>query len=203
MINNILWDVKNLALTENHDPDDKNYVDVELRGTIVGPFYGDPKSISDKIRKKLNTPEEDSHLYAENLATIAALKKRPNSLYGIAPSAKLPKIKKVIFNNPATIVIWEDETKTIVKAQNDELFDPEKGLAMAITKKALGNEGNYFDTIKKWTGECEPGYLKMHSKLQTAYQCLQNVLNDKKAAKADLIIAMEEASGYLGEGLDI
>ena len=60
-------------------------------------------------------------------------------------------IKDVIFNPPATIVMWKDGTKTVVKAQNDEPFDAEKGLAMAIAKKALGNQGNYFETIKKYT----------------------------------------------------
>lgn len=58
-------------------------------------------------------------------------------------------IKNVIFNDPATIVFWKDGTKTVVQAYNDE-FDPEKGLAMAIAKKALGNKGNYYNTIKKW-----------------------------------------------------
>lgn len=61
----------------------------------------------------------------------------------------LPVIKKVIFNEPATIVFWSDKTKTVVKAENDT-FDPEKGLAMAIAKKALGNQGNYYNTFKKW-----------------------------------------------------
>lgn len=60
-------------------------------------------------------------------------------------------ITKVIFNPPATIVLWNDGTKTVVKTQNGEVFDPEKGLAMAISKKALGNKGNYFEQIKKWT----------------------------------------------------
>lgn len=69
----------------------------------------------------------------------------------------IPKITKVIFSNPATIVYWEDGSKTIVKADN-ELFDPEKGLAMAITKKALGNKGNYFNEIKKWIGDHEDGF---------------------------------------------
>jgi len=82
--------------------------------------------------------------------------------------AYLPKIKKVIFNDPATIVFWEDGTKTVVKAQTSvtgqifadnqplidltktDLFDPEKGLAMAIAKKALGNNGNYYNIFKKW-----------------------------------------------------
>lgn len=58
-------------------------------------------------------------------------------------------IKKVIFNDPATIVIWADGTKTIVKSDNEQ-YDPEKGLAMAISKKALGNKGNYYETFKKW-----------------------------------------------------
>lgn len=60
-------------------------------------------------------------------------------------------IKKAIFNPPATIVLWNDGTKTVVKAQDDEPFDPEKGLAMAIAKKYLGNKGNYFNQIKEWT----------------------------------------------------
>ena len=58
-------------------------------------------------------------------------------------------IKNVIFNDPATIVFWNDGTKTVVKAEN-EPFDPEKGLAMAIAKKALGNKGNYYNEFKKW-----------------------------------------------------
>lgn len=57
--------------------------------------------------------------------------------------------KKVIFNDPATIVYWKDGTKTVVKAEG-ESFDPEKGLAMAIAKRHLGNKGNYYDIFKEW-----------------------------------------------------
>lgn len=60
------------------------------------------------------------------------------------------KIKKVIFNPPATIVFWEDGTKTVVKTGPNDIFDPEKGLAMAISKRALGNKGNYYDTFKEF-----------------------------------------------------
>ena len=67
----------------------------------------------------------------------------------------MPKIKDVIFNDPATIVFWADGTKTVVKCQDDDIFDPEKGLAMAITKKALGNKGNYCNELKKWLLEKE------------------------------------------------
>lgn len=58
-------------------------------------------------------------------------------------------IKKVIFNDPATIVYWKDGSKTVVKCGPDDVFDAEKGLAMAITKKHLGNRGNYNNILKK------------------------------------------------------
>lgn len=58
-------------------------------------------------------------------------------------------IDKVIFNEPATIILWKDGTKTVVKAI-DEPFDREKGFAMAVLKKMAGNKGNYFNKVKRW-----------------------------------------------------
>ena len=58
-------------------------------------------------------------------------------------------IKKVKFNPPATIVFWTDNTKTVVKCSGED-YDPEKGLAMCICKKMLGNKGNYYEVFKKW-----------------------------------------------------
>lgn len=63
------------------------------------------------------------------------------------------KISKVIFNDPATIVLWADGTKTVVKCQEGDIFDEEKGLAMAICKKAYGNKGNFNDIFKEWVPE--------------------------------------------------
>ena len=73
-----------------------------------------------------------------------------NNRYKVEKTYNLgTNIKKVIFNNPATIVFWSDGSKTVVKSNLDD-YDPEKGLAMAIAKKALGNEGNYYNVFKKW-----------------------------------------------------
>lgn len=68
----------------------------------------------------------------------------------IQPATKVDplQIKRVIVNGPATIVFWADNTKTIVKCNNDN-YDLEKGIAMAIAKKALGNKGNYYNVIRK------------------------------------------------------
>lgn len=59
-------------------------------------------------------------------------------------------IKEVIFNDPATIIYWKDGTKTVVKVQEGETFDEEKGLAMAIAKKVFGNKGNFNEVFKEY-----------------------------------------------------
>ena len=57
------------------------------------------------------------------------------------------QIDKVIFNDPATIVIWKDKTKTVVKRHN-EPYDREKGLAMCIAKKVLVKD--FHKTFREW-----------------------------------------------------
>lgn len=74
-------------------------------------------------------------------------------------------IRKVIFNNPATIVLWSDGTKTVVKCGPDDIFDKEKGLAMAIVKKMAGNDSRFHKVFKQWcksdkTNENTLGYAK-------------------------------------------
>jgi len=59
-------------------------------------------------------------------------------------------IKDVIFRDPATIIFWEDGTKTVVKTQDGEKYDKEKGLAMAVCKKVFGNERDYYHVFKRW-----------------------------------------------------
>lgn len=67
----------------------------------------------------------------------------------------LPEIEDVIFNDPATIIFWKDGTKTVVKTQNGEAYDPEKGMAMAISKKVLGNDYGYYETFARHIGRYE------------------------------------------------
>lgn len=59
------------------------------------------------------------------------------------------RIKKVIFNPPATIIFWKDGSKTVVKCDG-EAFDPEKGMAMAISRKVLGDSYDYYNVFEKW-----------------------------------------------------
>ena len=59
-------------------------------------------------------------------------------------------IERVIFNPPATIVLWKDGSKTVVKVHNEE-FDKEKGLAMAILRSEYG--AGIRKLFKKWCAD--------------------------------------------------
>lgn len=88
-------------------------------------------------------------------------------------------ITKVIFNDPATIVFWSDGTKTVVKRIFEDTFDKEKGLAMAISKKAMGNKGNYYEVFKKWIPE-----LKVDDNASTSDATILSYDDIRKAAQS-------------------
>ena len=89
----------------------------------------------DKLRPAMPFSTKYSSMLLENIAMI---------------NNKDLEITNVIFRNPATIVFWNDNTKTIVKCQNGDTYDKEKGLAMCIAKKYLGNEKRYYKTLRTW-----------------------------------------------------
>ena len=77
-----------------------------------------------------------------------------------ASATNTAAIKDVIFAPPATIVYWSDGSKTVVKCSEKDVFDPEKGLAMAIVKRCGGNKGSYYREIQNWvekSGKKYPG----------------------------------------------
>lgn len=62
----------------------------------------------------------------------------------------IPEIKNAYFNDPVTIVMWSDGTKTMVKCQDGDTYSKEVGLALCISKKALGNKPNFNNVFKKF-----------------------------------------------------
>lgn len=97
---------------------------------------------------------------------------------GIFSMPNLPKIKNVIFNDPATIVFWGDGTKTVVKAV-DEPFDPEKGLSMAICKKVYGNNYYYYEKLKKWLPKEEKKSINNDDPFYKFGKALQNTFSQE------------------------
>lgn len=58
--------------------------------------------------------------------------------------------KKIIFNNPVTVIYWTDGSKTTVKCHDEDKFDPEKGLCMALLKRLSGNTGEFNNVLNDW-----------------------------------------------------
>lgn len=99
----------------------------------------------------------NNYVITTNSDCYSVYPKLLSAVFNTIPTSQtvIPKIKDVIYNDPATIVFWEDGTKTVVKCKNEK-FDPEKGLAMAFSKKMLGNKGSYYNIFKKWLPEEKP-----------------------------------------------
>lgn len=98
-----------------------------------------------------STPKEwrDIHqvINSTNFEEISKLA----SMFNSRPN--LPNIKNVYFNNPVTVVLWDDGTKTIVRCQDGDTYSKETGLALCMAKKAMGNKSNFNDIFKKWIPE--------------------------------------------------
>lgn len=74
------------------------------------------------------------------------------------------KVTKVIYHNPATIVFWSDGTKTVVKCDKNDTYDPEKGFYIACAKKLFGNNYAAVGRINKALEMAEDKNEKRDSK---------------------------------------
>lgn len=98
------------------------------------------------------------------------------------------EIKNVIFNDPATVVLWEDGTKSVVKCQDGDIYNKETGLALCIAKKALGNQSNFNNVFKKWV----PEEKNLHDSVTFT---IDNItLNDPYSDKFDLDNVIEKCN---------
>lgn len=124
--------------------------DVELNHTV-----GEVPTLSCNIKMPYKDDAADSIAYHYFCGRGNGKSRRIAKEYMDYLEHKCPRIEKVIFNDPVTVILWSDKTKTIVRC-NDGKYDPEKGMAMAVAKKFLGTNdsgSNYYDVFKKWLPE--------------------------------------------------
>ena len=60
-------------------------------------------------------------------------------------------IEKVIYNNPYTIVFFNDVSKTTCKCNELDKYDKEKGLLICFMKRVFGSQ-EVIDLFDDWTG---------------------------------------------------
>lgn len=116
---------------------------------------------------------------------------------GCRPKPTTFNYKKVIFNDPATIVFWEDGTKTVVKCAKGEVFDPVKGLAIAFMKHALGDGNKHNKIIHKETANYITIGQSVKKVLDRATEALENYVLYGNSHKNALGI---ESESYATQG---
>lgn len=67
--------------------------------------------------------------------------------YVMRITAKPFGVEKVVYNDPATVVMWSDGTKTVVKCHEGDVYDEETGFLLCCAKKLFGNTGKYNDVL--------------------------------------------------------
>lgn len=94
-------------------------------------------------------------------------------------------IKRVIFNGPATIVFWNDGTKTVVKCAEEEIYNKRTAIMWAIMKKAYGNSSRVnkaFDELIEGD-EASKDDFDVNSSLRWAAKNLINSMYGLKSAQ--------------------
>ena len=129
---------------DEDDEDPFYYVSNRVKIRFIKDTVPDPetKAFLEKFRK--NTSRSISNV-RDFVAPLSEIGKRKD--------CTIPKIKKVIFNDPATIVLWDDGTKTVVKCSEGDTYSEWSGLALCICKKLMGDD--FHKDFKYWCKEDE------------------------------------------------
>lgn len=190
--NNITWRVSSVTIDRYSLAEYDRCPDIKvlLTGTTpldFGLHYGptDISRISDEINRALND------------------------------EFKLPaQIKKVVYNNPATIILWKDGSKTVVKCQEGDTYDPETGFVMAYLKKMLGNDNTFnkeiakhvpmHEIVKEQTQEDvkDQDYYKLQQERAKLMRIIDNPRMTKKAM-AELISEVVDGIDNIVMGMEV
>lgn len=184
---NPLWPKDNPAL---------EYIDTDIALTIVAYKRGGntmnnhefETAIIDGGYTKFQKAIIKNFLLRNDLLSTTKLEEVRNIRKDLRPSPK-----KVIYNGPATVVIFEDGSKTVVKLQDGEQMDREKAVYAAICKRMFGsnkNRSNWLDMLKPLMKEADEAW-RVKSEA--------NALNDdiKKYSCKMEFDDYEDAAGFL------
>lgn len=138
---------------------------------------------ADHYMQFICSDEESAYILTEKIRFLANKKDTTaissNNLYNSF------EVKDILVNGPATIVFWEDGTKTVVKCGPEDMHDLEKAGAMCFMKKALGKRSmtKIFDLAEDRAAEYESQFTRLSLKEMGYYlhDALSTILNQDPA----------------------
>lgn len=102
------------------------------------------------ILKKIKEVEEQNKSIAIDKSKINEIKIDEIKEIKFATKSIVDEIKDIIFNDPATIVLWKDGTKTVVKATHGDEYDKRTGVALCVLEKLVGSKSGIKTLVKKY-----------------------------------------------------
>ena len=169
--------------------------------------YSSPVKV---VKKYPTTCFYDGNMYKEIIAaTEVHLCAKVDKTKHSSIESNSPKdgwIDQVWFNpvKGTTVVRWTDGSKTMVRCQEGEPFDKEKGLALCYMKRTLGNKGNFNETLKKWCPIEEAKEQKPSTKTvsKTILQTNNYIIKDRVDEVKERVESVEEKVNQIEAGLN-
>lgn len=96
-------------------------------------------TLNRELAKYLNDAISTNNLY-NTYTTILDKKEYNMPVKCNYNPCRIPTPVKIINQGPATIVFWNDKTKTVVKCSSHDEFDIDMAITMACLKKMVGDE---------------------------------------------------------------
>lgn len=135
--------------------------DAEYSGKFTGyigkvkNYFSQNKKVGVELFQQTNDASSKGLFWFSESKVVAAgtlpdvmmeyIKADLNATFGVANHTRrsrqtgLPQIKKVIYSGPKTIVLWADNTKTIVSCGEADSYDYYSGFCAAVVKKLFGS----------------------------------------------------------------
>ena len=116
----------------------------------------------------------------------------------VPPMWGIPDIDRVVFSGPATIVFWDDGTKTVVKAMKGEKVEHYAGFAAACMKKMFGSTSRAKAIMNECAVEEIPKPKKHKPEGKTPCECDEEAtMTEKQQVAHDVAVqeAIDEALG--------
>lgn len=121
----------------------------------IGDEMDKTKEELDRLRSENEELMAELSWYREKLALARGM---VDGLDACLQEARIAEPMRVIFNDPATVVLWVDGSKTVVKCHDGDAYSRRTGLLMCMAKKALGNTGRWLDVLREWDAAEEQGF---------------------------------------------
>ena len=127
-------------------------------------------------QKKKEVPKFVAHI-ADGVSINPMAKLSGNFFINKGNKTEMVYIKKVLYNNPVTVVWWSDDTITRNKCPENATYNPDSGLMFCIAKKLFGNE-NIAQIFNEWS-------LPENEEAKNNYVTLKDVRKHKKELERD------------------